>query len=100
MHFCSIGNICVGYHVSKLDMEFPLLLGSTLFVFLLHSWSVRSVPPRAYRLYEKRACNFHSDCTVGKILIVAKNSDKCVGGAKWKPFSSPVNATLVYWRLG
>ena len=21
--------------------------------------------------YEKRACNFHSDCTVGKILIVA-----------------------------
>ena len=25
--------------------------------------------------------NFHSDCTVGKILIVAKNSDKCMGGA-------------------
>ena len=44
---------------------------------------------RDYRLYEKVACNFHSDCTVGKILIVAKNSDK------WKPFSSPVNATLV-----
>ena len=34
-------------------------------------------------------------CTVGKILIVAKISDKCVGRAKWKPFSSPVNATLV-----
>ena len=44
---------------------------------------------------EKRACNFHSDCTVGKIFIVAKNSDKCVGVAKWKQFSSPVNATLV-----
>ena len=29
------------------------------------------------------------------LLHVAKNSDKCVGGAKWKPFSSPVNATLV-----
>ena len=27
--------------------------------------------------------------------IVAKNSDKCVGGAKWKLSSSPVNATLV-----
>ena len=26
------------------------------------------------KLYEKRACNFHSDCTVSKILIVAKNS--------------------------
>ena len=48
------------------------------------------------RVYKKRACNFHSDCTVGKILIVvAKNNDKCVGGAKWKLFSSPVNATLV-----
>ena len=52
------------------------------------------VIPRAYRLYEKMASNFHSDCTVGKILIVAKNSNKCVGGAKWKP-SSPVSATLV-----
>ena len=51
---------------------------------------------RAYRLYEKmRACNFHSDCTVCKILIVAKNSDKCVGGAKWKPFSLPVITALV-----
>ena len=39
--------------------------------------------------------NCHSDCTVGKNLIVAKNSDKCVGGAKWKPFSLPVNATPV-----
>ena len=48
-------------------------------------------------LNETRACNFHSDCTVSKILIVAKNSDKCVGGAKRKPFSSPVNATLEYW---
>ena len=25
------------------------------------------------RLYEKRACNFHSYCTVGKILIMATN---------------------------
>ena len=33
-------------------------------------------------LIEKRACNFHSDCTVGKILIVVKSSDKCMGGAK------------------
>ena len=40
-----------------------------------HSW----VAPRAYRLYEKRTCNFHSDCTAGKILIVA---NKCVGVAK------------------
>ena len=36
----------------------------------------------AYRVYEKRARNFHSDCRVGIILTVAKNSDKCVGGAK------------------
>lgn len=43
---------------------------------------------RAYRLYEKRACNFRSDCTF-------KNSDKCVGGVKWKSHSSPVNATPV-----
>ena len=42
---------------------------------------------RAYRLYEKRACNFHGTCTVGKILIVAKNSNQGMGGAKWKPFS-------------
>ena len=46
---------------------------------------------RAYRLYEKRACNFHSDRIVGKNFNCATN----VGGAKWKPFSSPVNATLV-----
>ena len=45
--------------------------------------------------YEKRACNLNSDCTVGKILIFAKNSNKCIGGAKWKLFSSPVIATLV-----
>ena len=44
---------------------------------------------------EKRACNFNSDCTVGKILCVGKNSDKCLGGAKWKPFNLPVNTTLV-----
>ena len=30
----------------------------------LPSWTTA----RAYRLYEKRACNFHSDCTVGKIF--------------------------------
>ena len=52
---------------------------------------------RAYRLYEKRARNSHSDCTVGKILIVAKVETKCVGGAKWKPFSLPIDAT---WSLG
>ena len=44
-----------------------------------------------------------TSCTV-KILVVAKNSDKCVGGAKWKPFSSPRDACHRYsgacWRLG
>ena len=43
------------------------------------------------KLIDSRICNFRSDCRVGKILIVAKNGDKCVGGVKWKP----VNATLV-----
>ena len=39
---------------------------------------------------EKRACNFHSDCTVGKILIeIATNVWAGPNG------SSPVNATLV-----
>ena len=27
----------------------------------------------------------HATCTVGKILIVAKNNNKCVGRAEWKP---------------
>ena len=59
----------------------------TPFVLMEHT----IVPARAYRLYEKRACNLHSDCTVGKILIVAKINDKCVGRAEWKP----VNASQV-----
>ena len=51
---------------------------------------------RAYILYEKRACNFHSDCTVGKILIVAKNSDKCVGvSTSYMPSSHRVYKSLL-----
>ena len=45
---------------------------------------------KAYRLYENRACNFQVTAQYSQ-----QNSDKCVGRAKWKPFSSPVNATLV-----
>ena len=45
------------------------------------------------KVYEKRACNFHRDCTVSKILIVAK----MCGRGQMEADSSPVNAILEYW---
>ena len=56
---------------------------------LLHINLNHKADTRAHRLYEKRACNFHSDCTVGKFLIVVTNV--WAGPNE----SSPVNATLV-----
>ena len=42
--------------------------------------TARVCAPRAYRLFEKRACNSQSNLADGEILIVTKNSSKRVGG--------------------
>ena len=54
----------------------PLSMSTAISV----AWVKDSAELRAYRLHEKRACNFHRDCTVGKTSIVAKNSDKIMCG--------------------